>query len=285
MKHLILQTANNLTLSTAAIEQLATLTQAKKVERRAPHLCRLHDVTDTQALRTQINALSESSQMDYAFVPAGQKLSEFKLVAMDMDSTLITIECIDEIADLVGLKKEVAAITEATMRGEIADFKESLTRRVALLKGLEYSTLHTIYEQRLNLSPGAETMLAATKAAGLESLLVSGGFTFFTDKLKQRLDLDHVRANVLEVRDGKLTGQVNGDIIDADGKKHYLEEVCEFMDINPSQAIVLGDGANDLKMMSIAGISVAFRAKPIVRAQTTYALSFAGLDGILNWFE
>lgn len=285
MKHLILQTRHDAALSTSAIQQMAALSQAQKIEQCAPYLCRLHDVCDDATIRNQANLLSEASQMDYAFVPAGQHLSDYKLVAMDMDSTLITIECIDEIADLVGLKKEVAAITEATMRGEIADFKESLTRRVALLKGIEYRTLQTIYEQRLNLSLGAEAMLARTKAAGLQSLLVSGGFTFFTDKLQQRLGLDHTRANVLGVRDGKLTGQVDGDIIDADGKKHYVEEICEYLDINPSQVIVLGDGANDLKMMSIAGISVAFRAKPVVRAQTTYALNFAGLDGILNWFE
>ncbi len=285
MKNLILQTAIDAAPPDALIERLARLTQASAIEPLSPQAWRLRTVANDEVIRLRTAALCEQQQVDYAFVPAGQKLSDFKLVAMDMDSTLITIECIDEIADLVGLKKEVAAITEATMRGEIADFKESLRRRVALLKGIEYSTLDKIYQDRLRLSLGAEAMLTGAKAAGLDTLLVSGGFTYFTDKLKQRLALDHTHANILGVRDGKLTGEVDGDIVDADGKKHYVEEICEYLDINPAQAIVLGDGANDLKMMSIAGISVAFRAKPVVRAQTTYALNYAGLDGILNWFE
>ncbi|TAK92097.1 MAG: phosphoserine phosphatase SerB [Burkholderiaceae bacterium] len=285
MKHLILQTPADRTLSAALVTELTTLTQAQSAESIQPHVWRLRNVAHADEIRQRTTALCEAQQADFAFVPAGQKLSDYKLVAMDMDSTLITIECIDEIADLVGLKKEVAAITEATMRGEIVDFKESLRRRVALLKGIEYSTLDKIYQDRLRLSLGAEAMLTGAKAAGLDTLLVSGGFTYFTDKLKQRLALDHTHANILGVRDGKLTGEVDGDIVDADGKKHYVEEICEYLDINPAQAIVLGDGANDLKMMSIAGISVAFRAKPVVREQTTYALNYAGLDGVLNWFE
>lgn len=170
------------------------------------------------------------------------------------------------------------------MRGEI-EFRESLTRRVSLLKGLDASALQRVYDERLRLSPGAEKMMAAVKAAGLKTLLVSGGFTFFTDRMKTRLGLDYTRSNVLEISDGKLTGRVLGGIVDADEKKHMTERVCAQLNISPNQAIVMGDGANDLKMMGIAGMSVAFRAKPIVRAQADVALNFVGLDGILNLFD
>jgi phosphoserine phosphatase len=201
-----------------------------------------------------------------------------------MDSTLITIECIDEIADMQGLKPQVAEITEAAMRGEI-EFQESLTRRVALLKGLDAGALQRVYDERLRLSPGAESMLAAVRAAGLKTLLVSGGFTYFTDRIKQRLGLDYTHSNVLEIADGKLTGRVVGGIVDADEKKRTVERVCAELGVSPRQAIVMGDGANDLKMMGISGMSVAFRAKPVVRAQADVALNFVGLDGILALFE
>jgi phosphoserine phosphatase len=203
---------------------------------------------------------------------------------MDMDSTLITIECIDEIADMQGLKPQVAEITEAAMRGEL-EFRESLTRRVALLRGLDAGALQRVYDERLKLSMGAEPMLAAIQAAGMKTLLVSGGFTFFTDRMKTRLNLDVTHSNVLEIVDGKLTGRVIGGIVDADEKKATVERVCAEFGMTPKQAIVMGDGANDLKMMGIAGLSVAFRAKPIVRAQANVALNFVGLDGILNLFE
>jgi phosphoserine phosphatase len=200
---------------------------------------------------------------------------------MDMDSTLITIECIDEIADMQGLKPQVSEITEAAMRGEL-DFSASLTRRVALLKGLDASALQRVYDERLRISMGGEAMLAAVKAAGLRTLLVSGGFTFFTERLKDRLGLDYTNANVLEVEDGKLTGRVVGRIVDAEEKMRTVQRVCAEMGIGPKQAIVMGDGANDLKMMGIAGLSVAFRAKPVVRAQASIALNFAGLDGVVT---
>jgi len=170
------------------------------------------------------------------------------------------------------------------MRGEI-EFRESLTRRVALLKGLDAGALQRVYEERLQLSPGAENMLSTVKAAGMKTLLVSGGFTYFTDRMKERLGLDYTHSNVLEIIDGKLTGRVVGGIVDADEKKHTVERVCAEMGISPKQTIVMGDGANDLKMMGIAGMSVAFRAKPVVRAQATVALNFVGLDGILALFE
>ncbi|APA84925.1 phosphoserine phosphatase SerB [Paraburkholderia sprentiae WSM5005] len=234
------------------------------------------------AQRADVEAYCYTHQLDYAFVEAGRQLRDFGLVAMDMDSTLITIECIDEIADFCGLKAEVAAITEAAMRGEIKDFNESLTRRVALLKGLDASALERVYEERLQLSPGAERMLAGAKQAGLKTLLVSGGFTFFTAKLKARLGLDFTRANTLEIIDGKLTGNVIGEIVNADVKARMLRETCATLGIEASRAIAIGDGSNDLKMMAEAGLSVAFRAKPVVREAASVSFNFVGLDGLLR---
>ncbi|AXE98580.1 phosphoserine phosphatase SerB [Paraburkholderia hospita] len=234
--------------------------------------------------RADLDVYCGTHALDFAFVEAGRRLTDFGLVAMDMDSTLITIECIDEIADFCGLKAEVAAITEASMRGEIKDFNESLTRRVALLKGLDASALERVYEERLQLSPGAEKMLAGAKAAGMKTLLVSGGFTFFTDKLQARLGLDFTRANTLEIVDGKLTGRVLGEIVNADVKARTLREACDKLGIEPTRAIAMGDGSNDLKMMAAAGLSVAFRAKPVVREAASVAFNHVGLDGLLRLF-
>jgi phosphoserine phosphatase len=236
------------------------------------------------AQRADLDVYCGTHALDFAFVEAGRRLTDFGLVAMDMDSTLITIECIDEIADFCGLKAEVAAITEASMRGEIKDFNESLTRRVALLKGLDASALEKVYEERLQLSPGAEKMLAGAKAAGMKTLLVSGGFTFFTDKLQARLGLDFTRANTLEIIDGKLTGRVLGEIVNADVKARTLREACDKLGIEPIRAIAMGDGSNDLKMMAAAGLSVAFRAKPVVREAASVAFNHVGLDGLLRLF-
>ena len=236
------------------------------------------------AQRPDLDVYCGTHALDYAFIEPQAQLSDFGLVAMDMDSTLITIECIDEIADFCGLKAEVAAITEASMRGEIKDFNESLTRRVALLKGLDASALERVYEERLRLSPGAERMLEGARAAGLKTLLVSGGFTFFTERLKARLGLDYTRANTLEIVDGKLTGKVIGEIVNADVKARTLRETCEKIGIDPKRTIAMGDGSNDLKMMAEAGLSVAFRAKPVVREAATVAFNFVGLDGLLRLF-
>ena len=213
------------------------------------------------------------------------RLADFHLIAFDMDSTLINIECIDEIADAVGKKAEVAAITEATMRGEIRDFKESLTRRVALLRGVPVTALQQVYDQRLRLNPGAPELVAACKAAGLKVLLVSGGFTFFANRVRDRLGIDFTRSNLLEEADGVLTGRVVpqawGDICDGAEKRRTLLEVASLMGIAPAQTIAVGDGANDLPMMGEAGLSVAFHAKPKVREQAMVSIESGGLDRLL----
>ncbi len=265
------------------VERLARLTQASAIVAVGAHAVRLQQVRYNPQLQRELEAQCHGAQIDISFSPAARKLSDFKLVAMDMDSTLITIECIDEIADMQGLKAEVSEITEAAMRGEL-EFQESLTRRVALLKGLDASALQKVYDERLQLSPGAEIMLTAIQKAGMKTLLVSGGFTFFTDRIKTRLGLDYSHSNVLEIIDGKLTGKVRGDIVDADEKRRTVERVCAEMGISTKEAIVMGDGANDLKMMQVSGLSVAFRAKPIVRNQADVALNFVGLDGVLQLF-
>jgi phosphoserine phosphatase len=279
--NLILQ---GLTTDRPTIDRIAALADAQRIVPIHPNAFRCEGVGHSDGVKARIASESLAAKLDATFIEVGRKLSEFKLVVMDMDSTLITIECIDEIADMQGLKPQVAEITEAAMRGEI-EFRESLTRRVALLKGLDAVALQRVYDERLRLSPGAERMLDAVKAAGLKTLLVSGGFTFFTDRMKTRLGLDYTYSNLLEIESGRLTGRVVGSIVDADEKKNTVERVCKELGISTRQAIVMGDGANDLKMMAISGLSVAFRAKPIVRAQADVALNFVGLDGILPLFE
>jgi phosphoserine phosphatase len=265
------------------IDRIASSVNARQVVPIGTHAYRCEGVDYSDAAKARLEGECFDARLDFAFIAPESKLSDFKLLVMDMDSTLITIECIDEIADMQGLKPQVAEITEAAMRGEI-EFRESLKRRVLLLKGLDASALQCVYDERLRLSPGAERMLSVIKAAGLKTLLVSGGFTFFTDRMKKRLDLDFTHSNVLEIIDGRLTGQVLGGIVDADEKKRTTERICAQLGITPTQAIIMGDGANDLKMMQIAGLSVAFRAKPVVRAQADIALNFVGLDGMLNLF-
>jgi len=213
-------------------------------------------------------------------------LKDFKLIGFDMDSTLINIECVDEIAAAAGKKEEVAAITDAAMRGEIADYKESLRQRVALLKGVPVKSLEEIYSQRLQLNPGATELVNACKAAGLKVLLVSGGFTFFTERVRERLGVDFARSNVLEIAGGKLTGlmvdQPWGDICDGVEKRKMLLETCAWLGITPKKAIAVGDGANDLPMMAEAGLSVAYHAKPKVREQAMVAINEGGLDRLLE---
>jgi phosphoserine phosphatase len=214
------------------------------------------------------------------------QLSDFKLIAFDMDSTLINIECVDEIANAAGRKAEVAAITEAAMRGEITDYKDSLRQRVALLKGVSVARMEEVYQQRLKLNPGAAELVHACKAAGLKTLLVSGGFTFFTDRIRDELGIDYTRSNVLEAQDGLLTGRMVdqpwGDICDGEEKRTMLLQTCAVLGISPLQAIAMGDGANDLPMMGVAGLSVAYHAKPTVRAQAMVAIDEGGLDRLLE---
>ncbi len=218
------------------------------------------------------------------------KLSDFKLIAFDMDSTLINIECVDEIADAAGRKSEVAAITEAAMRGEITDYKDSLRRRVALLRGVSVGSMEEVLNHRLKLNPGAADLVAACQKAGMVTLLVSGGFTFFTDRVRDLLRIDATRSNVLEIEDGPkgpvLTGrmvdQFWGDICDGEEKRRMLIQTCATNGVHPRHAIAMGDGANDLPMMSVAGLSVAYHAKPKVREQAMVAIDSGGLDRLLD---
>ena len=278
---LILQ---GLTIQPEVVKKIANLVSAQAITTLSKKVVRCDGVSTSATVLSEVATLCLQSGLDYSFMQEDKKLSDFKLLVMDMDSTLITIECIDEIADMHGLKNEVAAITESAMRGEL-DFRESLTQRVALLKGLEASALQQVFDERLLLSLGANELLAGAQAAGLKTVLVSGGFTFFTDRLRQQLTFDLARANELEIKGDKLTGRVIGPIIDASEKRHTVEMQAQALGVPTTAAIVMGDGANDLEMMSVAGLSVAFRAKPIVRAQADVALNFVGLDGVLFMFD
>jgi phosphoserine phosphatase len=230
---------------------------------------------------TEAKAFCAAQSIDCALVPDAQRLNQFGLCVMDMDSTLINIECIDEIADMMNLKPQVSAITESAMRGEL-DFAASLKKRVALLKGLDKIALNRVIDERLQPNPGAVEWIAACKANNIKTMLVSGGFTLFANHVKDLLGLDYAVANTLEIVNGKLTGQVLGDIVGADRKALELLKLRETLSLRFDQTIAVGDGANDLKMMKVAGVSVAYHAKPIVQQQATYALNFNGLDGIIN---
>jgi len=223
------------------------------------------------------------ARLDWGFVREGAKLSDFGLLAMDMDSTLISIECIDEIADFAGRKAEVAAVTASAMRGEI-DWPESLRRRVARLKGLDEATLERVYVDRLRFNPGAEKLIAAARRANVKTLLVSGGFTYFTDRVRDRLKLDYAYSNVLVVEDGKLAGLTTGPLVDAAGKAGHVARLKRELGLARERVLAIGDGANDLPMMAEAGTSIAYHAKPLVRQGADYALDYAGLDGVLGLF-
>ena len=266
-------------VETRALKDLATLTASEGVGRLGNNAFRLLKAQPSDELATYC----EARQLDYAFVPEERRLKDFRLFVTDMDSTLINIECIDEIADMQGLKAEVAAITEAAMRGEL-DFRESLTRRVALLEGLPEEALARVFNERLQLNPGAEALIAGLKQAGIVTVLVSGGFTYFTERLQKQLGFDYAVANQLDIRNGKLTGKVKGDVVDGEAKRHTLQLVRKLHSFAPATVIAAGDGANDLPMLTEAGVGIAYHAKPVVREKATYALNYSGLDGILNLF-
>ena len=219
---------------------------------------------------------------DLAILPAQFSADALQVLAMDMDSTLINIECIDEIADFAGKKAAVAEITAATMRGEIVNFSESLSKRVALLAGVTQTALHSVYEQRLQLNPGAELLIAGAHERHMHTLLVSGGFTFFTGRIQERLHLSETHSNELEIVDGILTGRVLGEIVDGTAKNHYVISACTTLGLTKKNALVMGDGANDLLMMADAGLSVAYRAKQVVKEKADIALDFVGLDAVLQ---
>lgn len=275
--NLIIQGAD---VETTALKELAKLTGASGIEQVAPNVFRLTGASPADGIAD----LCAKQRLDHAFVPESRRLADMRLLVTDMDSTLITIETIDELADLVGKKDSVSEITAQAMRGEIP-YDESLRRRVAVLKGLDESALERVYRERVKLSPGADRLIAAAKTAGIRILLVSGGFTHVTEPLKAKLKLDYTRANTLKIVAGKLTGEIEGAIVNADVKREALIAVRDEMGIAKEQIIAMGDGANDLKFMAEAGVSVAYRAKPVVNRQATHAINFVGLDGVLHLFN
>jgi phosphoserine phosphatase len=262
------------------LDALALLAKPQAVREIAPRAFRLAGALKNEG----IAPLCEARRIDHAWMEEGRRFADLRLLAMDMDSTLITMESIDELGDLAGKKAEIAAITAQAMRGEI-EYRESLRRRVKALAGLPESSLQKIYDERLKLTPGAEALISACKQHGVQLLLVSGGFTFFTKRLKERLGLHHTTSNVLEVSGGKLTGALVGEIVDADAKAAKFRQVSKDLNASREHTVAIGDGANDLKMMAEAGLSVAFRAKPVVRAEASCALNWTGLDGVVNLFE
>ncbi|HSU76332.1 MAG TPA: phosphoserine phosphatase SerB [Burkholderiales bacterium] len=267
-------------MTAAQAQELARFAGSATVEKIAQHAWRIRKAAPADA----IAPYCEKERIDFAFIPQGRRFADLKLLAMDMDSTLITIECIDELGDIAGCRSEIAAITAQAMRGEL-DYPRSLRKRVGLLAGLPESALTTVYEQRLRLTPGAEELLAACKRHGVPVLLVSGGFTFFTERLKARLGIDYTISNRLEIVGSRLTGQVLGDVVDADAKAAKFAAVAQELGARRDQTLAIGDGANDLKMMALAGLSVAFHAKPVVRAQASCAISWCGLDAIVRLYE
>jgi phosphoserine phosphatase len=275
--NLIIQGLN---IENSDLRALAKLAHASHIERVTGQAFRLVNA----APHHDIPNYCQEAQLDFAFVPASMKLSDFGLVAMDMDSTLIAIESIDEIADIGKIKPQVAEITQCTMRGEI-NFVESLIRRTALLSGLPQEALQTVYDEKVRLNPGAEKMLQRMQQAGIKTMVISGGYTFFTDKIKTKLGLDYAFANKLEISDGKLTGQVLGKIIGAEGKAEVLERIRNELGLRKEQVIAIGDGANDLSMLMSAGIGIAYHAKPILKEKSTYSIDYVGLDGVVNLFE
>lgn len=264
---------------TRALKMLASLTGARSIAGLGNGAFRMIDARPHE----HIAGFCANEHLDWAWVPAERRLTDLKLAAFDMDSTLITIECIDELADFAGRKAEVAAITDSAMRGEL-DYPQSLRRRVSLLRGLEAASLEAVYNERLQLSPGAESLLRRLRALDVHTLLVSGGFRFFTDRLRERLQIDFTLSNTLEIEDGRLTGEVSGPIVDAEAKAVEMAMRIESLGLARRNVVAVGDGANDLPMMALAGVSVAWRATPTVQQAATHALDHAGLDGVIHLY-
>ena len=237
--------------------------------------------TDVKVMPEQIQQLRVQFPFDINLIPEDFTASQIQLLVTDMDSTLISIECVDEIADFLGIKPQVAAITESAMRGEI-DFQTSLRKRVGLLKDLDSHVLQQVYDERLQLNPGAEKLLAGLQNAGIKTALVSGGFTFFTSRLQKRLGFDYTLANTLEIKNEKLTGQVLGEIVDGTVKATFLESTCSALKIKSTQALAMGDGANDLLMMNSAALGIAYHAKPAVQDKADIVINHSGLDAVLH---
>jgi len=275
--HLIIQGTE---IENSDLRALAKLAVADQIDRITGEAFRLKNIQ----LQTGVAEYCAEANLDYAFVDARKRFSDFKLIAMDMDSTLLAIETIDEIADMHQIKPQVSEITLQTMRGEIS-FEESITQRTALLVGLHADALQKVYDERVRLSPGAEILLGKARNAGIKTMVISGGFSFFTDRIKTRLNLDYAVANTLEIKDNKLTGKLAGKILGRESKAEAIKKVCEALNIQHDQVIAIGDGANDLDMMAIAGVSIAFHAKPIVQEKATYTITHVGLDGVANLFD
>ena len=266
-------------LSPEALAELSALSRAADTVVLGSTAWRFSGVHQSQ----DVERWCAGRKLDCAWVPDGRRLADVRLVAMDMDSTLVTIESIDEMGDLLGIREKIAAVTAQAMRGEI-DYPESLRRRVALLAGLEEQALERICEERMHLSPGAEVLVQRCRELGIRTLLVSGGFSFFTAWLRERLGIDAMLSNELEIDRGRLTGSVLGGIVDGAAKAAWLRAEIDALGATREQALAIGDGANDIPMMAAAGVSVAYRAKPIVREHATHALDYSSLDGALNLF-
>jgi len=281
---LVIQSAD---LPTDAVDAFRVACVARRFQRKL-NSARLVEIQDDADTRRAAAALGNYWKCDFAFVAPTLVLDDFRLLALDMDSTLLAIETLDEVAVLAGKGAEVAAITEAAMRGEVADYKASLRRRVELLRGVDAALLERVHDEKMRLSPGGDRLVAECRRAGLHVLLATGGFDFFAKHLKERLGIDYVCCNHVVVADGRLTGEVTGvdgaEIVDAEGKANALRTACAEIGCPTAQAIAIGDGANDLRMLALAGLSVAYRAKPLVQRQTTQALNFTALDGVLEWF-
>ncbi|MFZ3322349.1 MAG: phosphoserine phosphatase SerB [Usitatibacter sp.] len=268
-------------IATRDLKELHGIVRGSAIERVSDNAFRITRADGST--HTQVAARCAASRLDWGFVEEGRKLSDFALLAMDMDSTLISVEVVDEIADFAGRKAEVAAVTASAMRGEI-DWLESLHRRVKAFAGLDETTLARVYAERLRLNPGAEELVTAARKNGLKTLLVSGGFTYFTDRVRDRLGIGEAYSNNLVVKDGKLEGIVVAPFMDANGKVAHVERLVRELGIAKDRVMAIGDGANDLPMMRASGTSIAYHAKPVVRAEASHALDYSGLDGVLNLF-